>query len=69
MTDVVALAQKLYNKVNQQHVPEGVGWTDMVRLITDAIESLYVISGRAVQYSEENYEYDPNGAAVSFADT
>lgn len=69
MTDVVALAQKLYNKINQQRTPEPVDWFDMVRMIKDAIEDLYVISGRAMSYSEDKFEYDESGVVISFADT
>lgn len=67
MTDVVALAQKLYRRINQQTTPEPVGWVDLVHMIEDAIEDLYVISGRSLQYSEEMFETDESGNVCKFA--
>ena len=67
MTDVVALAQKLYRRINQQTMPEPVGWVDLVHMIEDAIEDLYVISGRSLQYSEEMFEMDDSGNVCKFA--
>ena len=55
MTDVVKLAHQLYRKINQQQVPEEIGWVDLVHLIADAIEELYVISGRTFLYSEDKF--------------
>ena len=66
MTDVVALAQRLYRRINQQTTPEPVGWVDLVHMIEDAIEDLYVISGRSNQYSEEMFEMDESGNACTF---
>ena len=68
MTDVVALAQRLYRRINQQTTPDTVGWVDLVHFIEDAIEDLYVISGRALQYSEDKFELDESGNAATFAD-
>lgn len=68
MTDVVALAKKLYRKINQQRTPEQVEWTDLTHYIADAIEALYVVSGRTLRYSEDKMEYDESGAAVSFSE-
>ena len=67
MTDVVALAQKLNRKIKWQQVPETVDWVDQVDLITDAIETLYVISGRNHQFSDELFEKDEDGVIISFA--
>lgn len=67
MTDVVALAQKLNRKIKWQQVPETVDWVDQVDLITDAIETLYVISGRNHQFSEDLFEKDEDGVIISFA--
>ena len=68
MTDVVALAQRLYRRINQQTTPDPVGWVDLVHMIEDAIEDLYVISGRSNQYSEEKFELDETGNACTFED-
>lgn len=41
----------------------------MVRMILDAIENLYVISGRTFSWSEDKINYDDSGIPVSFEDT
>ena len=69
MTDVVALAQKLYGSINQQRVPQEVDWTDLVRLIMEAMEDLYVISGRTFSWSEDKITYDESGVPATFEDT
>ena len=69
MTDVVKLAHQLYRKINQQQVPEEIGWVDLVHLIADAIEELYVISGRTFLYSEDKFTLNESGDPVSFEDT
>ena len=56
MTDVVALAKKLYRAINQQTTPEAVGQIDLVYLIMDAIEELYIISGRQSQFSDDMFD-------------
>lgn len=68
MTNVVHLAQKLYRKINQQKVPVQVGWVDLVHFIEDAIEDLYVLSGRSALYSEDMFEMDESGNACTFSD-
>ena len=67
MTDVVKLANRLYRKVNQQQTPVPVGWIDLVQKIEDAIEDLYVISGRSSQFSEDMFEVDESGSVCTFA--
>ena len=67
MTDVVKLANRLYRRINQQQTPVQVGWIDLVQKIEDAIEDLYVISGRSSQFSEDMFEVDESGSVVSFA--
>lgn len=69
MTDVVALAMRLHRKINSQRTPFEVDWTDQVRWVSEAIKRLYVISGRASLYSDDMFEYDKGGNAVTFADT
>ena len=68
MTDVVALAQRLYRKINQQTTPEPVGWVDLVHMIEDAIEDLYVISGRALLFDDDLFETDESGNVCNFAE-
>lgn len=69
MTDIVALAMRLNKKINSQRTPEEVDWTDQVRWVTDAIRQLYVISGRSLQFSEDMFEYDSAGNAITFSET
>lgn len=68
MTDVVAMAEELYHKVNQQRTPEQVGFESLVRWITDAIRDLYVISGRTFSFSEDKFRKDETGVVAEFAD-
>lgn len=68
MTDVVALAQRLYRRINQQATPEPVGWIDLVHMIEDAIEDLYVLSGRQAQYSEDMFVADESGDRFTFSE-
>lgn len=68
MTDVVEMAKKLYRRINQQTTPATVSWVDLVLYIVDAIESLYVISGRSFLFSDDKFEFDEIGNAVRFAD-
>lgn len=68
MTDVVKLANRLYRRINQQTTPEPVGWIDLVYLIEEAIEDLYVISGRAELFSEEMFVFDEIGGTCTFAE-
>lgn len=69
MTDVVALAQDLYHNINSQKTPDQVEWTDLVRLIINAIKDLYVISGRTFSWSYDKITYDESGVPSSFEDT
>ena len=70
MTDVIALAQRLHRKINSQRTPEEVHWTDQVEWITDAIRQLYVISGRALHFSEDMFFHDDNVEdSLYFAET
>ena len=69
MTDVVALAQRLHRKINSQRTPEEVHWTDQVLWVAEAIRKLYVISGRAIQFNEDMFEYDESGDIMSFSET
>ena len=56
MTDVVALAKKLYRAINQQTTPETVGQLDLIYMIMEAIEELYIISGRQALFSEDMFD-------------
>ena len=68
MTDIVALAQKAYRQINQQNTPVQVNWTDLVWFTVDAIETLYVISGRSQIWSDDKIVCDETGVPSEFAD-
>lgn len=55
MTDVIALTNRLYRAIKWQEVPETVPREELIELIVDAIEYLYVLSGRNRMYSEDMY--------------
>lgn len=68
MTDVVALAKQLYDRLEWQNVPEEVTQDDLTDLIADAIRYLYVITGRALMFSEDMFTVD-DGMYTSFSET
>ena len=55
MTDVIALAHRMYRGIKWQEVPETVTQEEQVELIVDGIEYLYVLSGRNRMYSDDMY--------------
>ena len=73
MTDVVKLAQRLYRRIKWQEIPENLYTDDLVDIISDAIRMLYVISGRALVYSDDKFvtTEDPETGekSVMFEDT
>ena len=70
MTDVVALARKLYRAINQQKTQDPVGQLDLIYLIMDSIEELYILSGRQSMFSEDMFVLDESGEEITctFAD-
>lgn len=72
MTDIIKLARKLYQRIEWQNVPDTVDVDDMVEMIEDAIRHLYVVTGRALMFSEDFFvtETDPESGAetVMFAE-
>lgn len=58
MTDIVLLARKLYERIEWQNVPDTVTQEDMTILISDAIRHLYVMTGRALVFREEDFIKD-----------
>lgn len=58
MTDVVALAKKLYRKIEWQTVPQDIGQEEMTEMIVDGIRHLYVMTGRAAEYRSDMLEED-----------
>lgn len=52
MTDVTALAGRLYDRICWQRVPEDVGLDEMTEWIADGIRHLYLVTGRALRFDE-----------------
>jgi hypothetical protein len=56
MTDITALAERLFTRIEWQRVPFDVTQDDLVDYIVEAIRYLYVMTGRALQYSDALFE-------------
>ena len=69
MTDIIALAKKLYTRIEWQNVPETVTQEDLTALIADGIRHLYMMTGRALTFDEEKFSIECDGTYTSFADT
>ena len=69
MTDIIALAKKLYKRIEWQNVPDTVTQEDLTALIADGIRYLYTMTGRALTFDEEKFTIEPDGTYVSYADT
>ena len=67
MTDIVALAKKLYTKIEWQTVPDTVTQEDLTAMIADAIRHLYVMTGRALTFDEDKFIIEDD-EYISFAD-
>lgn len=59
MTDIGALSEQIYKKIEWQRFPIGFTNSEKVQMIRDelifAIKDLFVVTGRAMEYS--NYEF------------
>lgn len=58
MTDIMALAYRLYRRIEWQNVPEAVTQEDLTVATADAIRDLYVMTGRALTFSEDMFTKD-----------
>ena len=67
MTDITALAYRLYQRIEWQSVPETVAQDDLTTWISDGIRDLYVMTGRALNFSEDMFTKDGT-VYVSFSD-
>lgn len=65
MTDVVRLAKRLYQRIEWQNVPETVDVDDMIDMIKDAIRHLYVVTARALMFSEDMFVTDDDGDNIA----
>ena len=66
MTDIVVLAKKLFERIEWQTVPDVVTQEDLTALIADGIRHLYVMTGRALIFSEDDFTVEDE-EYVSFA--
>ena len=66
MTDISKLAQWLFERVEWQRVPNDVSQDDLSAYIAGGIRHLYVITGRAAEFSDSLFEVE-GGLYVSFA--
>jgi len=67
MTDVVALTKRLYKRIEWQTVPDDIGQEDLSEFVAEAIQYLYVITGRSSQFSWSKFEKDDE-MFISFED-
>lgn len=58
MTDVVALANRLYKRIEWQTVPDEITREDLTEFIAEAIEHLYVMTGRSHLFSDDLFTKD-----------
>lgn len=68
MTDVVNLAHRLFQRIEWQSVPDTVGEDELIEFVADAIRYLYVMTGRALQYTEDMFIFD-DGICIQFTET
>ena len=60
MTDIVLLAQRLFRRIKWQSVPEDVTREDLTQYIAEAIRHMYVMTGRALTFSEDWFTSEGN---------
>lgn len=58
MTDIVDLASRQFTRIEWQNVPDTVTREDLTGFIADAIRYLYVLTGRATQFNEQDFTVD-----------
>lgn len=55
MTDVIALAKRLFDRIEWQNTPEDMTQEDLIDIVAEAIRYLYVVTGRALIFSESMF--------------
>lgn len=55
MTDMTALARRLYKRIEWQAVPEELSREDLSEFIAEGIRDLYVMTGRSSSFSENMF--------------
>ena len=68
MTDLIALTKRLYRRIEWQRVPDYVTREDLSQYIVDGVRELYVMTGRALLFTEGLVTYDGE-LAMELADT
>lgn len=58
MTDIVALARRLFRIIKWQQTLEDVGKEELTEIIAESIRKLYVATGRARLISEDAFKKD-----------
>lgn len=67
MTDVQALAKRLFKRIEWQSVPSEITIEDLTEFIAEAIEHLYVMTGRGTSITDDMFVRD-NDLVISFAE-
>lgn len=66
MTDIIQLAKILFRRIEWQSVPYDVTLEDLTLFIAEAIKHLYVMTGRAAEFSESMLVVE-NDVYINFA--
>lgn len=66
MTDLIALSERLVSNIEWQLVPVDMTVDDCVPFIVEAIEFFYIMSGKALQYSDDLIIKDDEAGTIMF---
>lgn len=69
MTDIESLAKTLFTRIEWQNVHDPVAMDDLCAYIAEAIRNLYVMTGRALRFSEDMLKKNEDDIYVSFSET
>lgn len=69
MTDLLALTEKFAREIEWQIVPDDLTLDDCIPFVLTGIQKLYVMTGRAMSYSDALVIKDENGYAIGFNET
>lgn len=67
MTDIVRLAEALFDRIEWQNVPDTVDMIDIGRYVANGIRHLYTMTGRALRFSEDMFTMEGD-MYVSFSE-
>lgn len=68
MTDINNLAQELMRRTAWQETPETLEEDDYISLVKNGVRSLYIDTGRALQYIESNIYQEEEGILYTKTD-